>query len=83
MNNCKIELEQISVNPSILDITDVDTLMDVGSSVDLHPAYYDVILRMSPLVIQKILMWLLTNDYIKLKGSLTLSIRGRSYHYGG
>jgi hypothetical protein len=79
----KVKMEQISVNPSILDITDVDKLTEVGASVDVYPAYYDVILRVSPLVIQKLLMWLLANEYVKLKGTLTVSIRGRSYHYGG
>lgn len=81
MDKGKIEMEQLSVNPSIIEVTDIDKLTEVGASVDVRPSYYDVILRISPLVIQKLLMWLLDNRYIKLKGTLTISIRGRSYTY--
>lgn len=83
MGKSKVELEQLSVDPSILDITDIDKLTEVGASVDIYPAYYDVILRVSPLVIQKLLMWLLEQNYVTLKGTLTVSIRGRTYRYGG
>lgn len=79
----KIELEQLSVNPSIIDVTDIKQFTEVGAGIDVKPAYYDVILRISPLVVQKLLMWLLDNHYVELSGTLTISIRGRSYNYVG
>ncbi len=82
MGQAGIELEQLSVHPHVIDVTDIVSFNDVGASVDIKPAYYDCILRVSPYVMLKLLQWLLDNRYIKLSGTLTLSIRGRSYNYG-
>jgi len=77
-----VELEQLSVNPSFIDVTDIGELRTVGASVDIEPSYYNVVIRLSPIVIQQLLQWLVTNDYIGLKGTLTVSIRGRTVYYG-
>lgn len=82
MNTGSIEMEQLSVSPCIIDVTDVKQFSEVGAGVDIKPAYYNVILRVSPLVIMKLLKWLLANHYIKLVGTLTISIRGRTTRYG-
>lgn len=81
MGKGKIELEKLSVTPYIIEVNDIDSFNEVGASVDINPAYYDCILRVSPYVILKLLQWLLTNRYIKLSGTLTVSIRGRSFNY--
>lgn len=81
MTKGKIEIERLSVTPYIIEVNDIDSFDDVGASVDINPAYYDCVLRVSPYVILKLLQWLLTNKYINLSGTLTLSIRGRKYTY--
>lgn len=81
MTKGQVELEQLSVNPCFLEIADIDELRDVGACVDILPSYYNVVLRVSPLVIQKLLKWLLSHHYVKLSGTLTVSIRGRVYKY--
>lgn len=77
-----VELEQIAVKPHVIDVTEVLSINDVGAGVDIKLAYYDVVLRVSPYVMQRLLQWLLDNHYIKLTGTLTVSIKGRSYNYG-
>lgn len=81
MGKSNIEIEQLSVSPYIIVVNDVESFGDVGASVDIHPAYYDCVLRVSPYVILKLLQWLMRHQYIKLSGTLTLSIRGRTYTY--
>lgn len=81
MTKGNVEIEKLSVTPYIIEVNDIDSFNDVGASVDINPAYYDCVLRVSPYVIQKLLQWLLVNKYITLSGTLTVSIRGRSYRY--
>lgn len=81
MTKDNIEMEQLSVSPYIIIVNDISSFDDVGADVDISPAYYDCILRISPYVILKLLQWLMKNQYIKLSGKLTLSIRGRKFTY--
>jgi len=81
MTKGKIELETLSVSPYIIEVNDIESFSEVGACVDINPAYYDCILRVSPYVMLKLLQWLLANQYINLSGTLTVSIRGRTYTY--
>lgn len=71
----KVHIEQIPVEPAELSILDVKQIEDIPSFFAMYPTYYNVRLLFSPLVIQRMLQWLIKQGYIVLDGTLTLKIR--------
>lgn len=68
-------VEQITVKPSELSILDIKKIEDLPSFFAVYPTYYNVRILFSPLVIQRMLQWLIKQQYIILKGTLTIKIR--------
>lgn len=77
----QVVMETIAVEPYIIEVTEFDRFETVGFCLDIVPAYFKCVIRITPYVIQKMLQWLLDEQLITLKGTLTVSIRGRRFKY--
>lgn len=79
----KVTMEQIAVEPFLIDITEVDRFVTVGFCLAIEPAYYKCVIRITPYVIQQMVQWLIAEEYLELNGHLTVPIRGRKINYVG
>lgn len=81
MSEEQIFMEQIAVTPHIIEVTEIDRFETVGFCLDIVPAYFKCVIRITPYVVQKMLQWLLDERLIILKGTLTVTIRGKRKKY--
>lgn len=70
-----ITIEQIPVNPEEISILDVKEIKTIPSFFAIYPTYYNVRILFSPLVIQRMLQWMVKEGYVVLEGKLTIKIR--------
>jgi len=68
-------IEQITVKPDELSILDIKKIEDIPSFFAIYPRYYNCRILFSPLVIQRMLQWLIKQHYIILEGTLIIKIR--------
>lgn len=81
MEKQDVVMEQIAVTPYVIEVTEVSKIETVGFCIDITPAYYQCCVRITPYVVQRLLQWLLDENRVTLKGSLTIPIRGRNVNY--
>ena len=81
MTDKQVVMEQIAVTPHIIEVNEVDRFETVGFCLDIVPAYFKCVIRITPYVIQKMLQWLIDERLITLKGTLSVTIRGRRKRY--
>lgn len=62
-------------------VYEVDAFSVKGKEITLCPAYYNFEIHISPLVLKRLVQWLVQNQYIFLIGSLSFQIRNRKVNY--
>lgn len=61
----------------IFFVYEVEPFIGDGSYVHLMPTYYDMDIVLSPYVLQRLIQWLIRNQYILTDGTVTVPVRNR------
>lgn len=77
----KIEVNDVSVEPEELAILDVKKYEELPTFFALYPTFYNCRILFSPIVIQRMLQWLIKTGYVTVDGKVTMKIRNQERVY--
>lgn len=76
-------IRKIAVDPNEMHISDIRRFAHKSFFFGMFPTHYACKIWLSPLVVQRLIQWSVTNHYIELDGTLSIKIRNRKEYYYG